>query len=517
MDPVTMMVASVGIQFFNNYATNKKTKELQARQREFQTAVTNGEFERMRKAQADAAKLALELEEDVHKQRLQEIVDNYDNVLKDFAHSFTIENWPLNVLPFIMKGESFGSLIKGTSQSINMHCILTPSNCNWFNEYFYDDLDLRIEAEMNNHWNAQSTHPIVYYGGGWNRRLTKTNGYSMPKPIDLDDIALLRNQLRQIPTMVITPYFTPYLHFRVCLWGMGKDNDTPFVIDPMQGNVAPKDRIFSYDYIKDKTPELTDDFFNTTMEEIVPYLTSLIGFVSDKYFWSLYRIPPILPLNLYNNPSLHRYYQKEYILLATENYNESILTLSDAKHQIEYIDSVEPIITAEEKKRLENDIITKINREYLTLINAPMLTSYNDAKTFIRNQQEEQRDLWVNVCDFDERFYDVISEERLDLIKLLDEFVIYVDSCRAISDKAAIAIYIEEFEFKEFLLHLYNIETKKVMQIQQGYAYKVSTNLPYHINNIRVIFKHEKHKAIICKYDRIEKLKVKIIENVLTF
>ena len=174
MDPVTMMVASIGMQFFNNYANNKKNKEIQTQQREFQIAAQLHDFERMRKAQSEAAKLAMELEVDLHNDRIKDIESSYDIWLENLAHSFTINNWPLNVLPFIMKGESFGSLITGTSKSISMHCILTPSNCDWFNEYFYDDLDMRVEAAMNNNWNAQSTHPIVYYGGGWNKRVKKT-------------------------------------------------------------------------------------------------------------------------------------------------------------------------------------------------------------------------------------------------------------------------------------------------------------------------------------------------------
>lgn len=302
MDPVTMMVASIGMQFFNNYANNEKNDEIQAQQREFQIAAAEHDFERMRKAQATAAKLALELEAEIHKERVEDIEKSYDTLLDNFANSFAITDWPLNVLPFIMKGESFGTLFGGTAKPISMHCILTPSNCAWFNEYFYDDLDFRVEAEMNNTWNAQSTHPIVYYGGGWNRRQNNLNGGTFPALIDLDDIALLKNKLKQIPTMVITPYFDPYLHFRVQLWGMGKDANTPFRIDVPQGEIASSSRIFSYDYKKaNNTPELTDDFFNTTMEEFVPYLTCLIGFVADKYFWSMYGYLPILPKYLLNN------------------------------------------------------------------------------------------------------------------------------------------------------------------------------------------------------------------------
>lgn len=297
MDPITMMVASVGMQFFNNYANNEKNKEIQAQQREFQKAAQIHDFERMRKAQSEAARLSLELEEEVHNERIKDIEDSYDVWLKNLAHSFTINNWPLNVLPFVMKGESFGSLFSGTSKSINMHCILTPSNCEWFNQYFYDDLDLRIEAEMNNNWNSQTTHPIVYYGGAWNRRKRNTpTGPIIPENINLVDIALLENQLKQFPTMVITPYFDPYLHFRVKLWGMGKNSNIPFRIDIPYGDIEPSKRIFSHDYSKDNKLEDTDDLFNTTMEEMVPYISNLIGFVADKYFWSMYHVAPLLPL-----------------------------------------------------------------------------------------------------------------------------------------------------------------------------------------------------------------------------
>ena len=292
MDPITMMVASIGMQFFNNYANSKKNEEIQEKQREFQRAAAEHDFERMRKLQTESAKLALELESEVHKERVEDINSNYDALLDNFAHSFAIQNWPLNVLPFVMKGESFGTLFNGT-KSINLHCILTPSNCEWFNTNFYDDIDLRLEAEMNNNWNAQSTHPIVYYGGAWNRR-SMVKGISVPNIVDLDDIELLRVKLKDVPVVVITPYFDPWLHFKVKLWGMGKDSDAPYRIDIPHGDeVEFSQRIFSYDYNKDEV-DITEDFENTTVEEFVPYLECLIGFIADKYFWSMYKIPPIL-------------------------------------------------------------------------------------------------------------------------------------------------------------------------------------------------------------------------------
>lgn len=319
MDPITMMVASIGMQFFNNYANNKKNNEIQKKQREFQRAAAEHDFERMRRLQAESAKLALELEAEVHEERVKDINSNYDNLLDNFAHSFAIQNWPLNVLPFVMKGESFGSLFNGTKQSVNMHCILTPSNCEWFNEIFYDDIDLRLEAEMNNNWNAQTTHPIVYYGGAWNRR-TVRRGVSLPNVVNLVDIDLLKIKLKDVPVVVITPYFDPWLHFKVNLWGMGKDSEAPYRIDIPHGNdIEYSQRIFSYDYHKDET-EITEDFENTTVEEFVPYLECLIGFIADKYFWSIYGVPPIAYKIAEENLSISIVNKKGYGIFSYANF-----------------------------------------------------------------------------------------------------------------------------------------------------------------------------------------------------
>ena len=329
MDPITMMVASIGMQFFNNYANSKKNTEIQEKQREFQKAAAEHDFERMRKLQAESAKLALELEAEVHKERIEDINSNYDALLENFAHSFAIQNWPLNVLPFIMKGESFGSLFNGVTNSVNMHCIFTPSNCEWFNEMFYDDIDLRLEAEMNNNWNAQSTHPIVYYGGGWNRRSLK-HGVSQPNLIDLDDIDLLKTNLKNVPVIVVTPYFDPWLHFRVKLWGMGKDSELPYRIDiPHEDDIEISKRIFSYDYNKEMKEEMTDDFSNTTIEEFVPYLESLIGFVADKYFWGMYKIIPHL-IDIQSMEILPGIMRKAYDVQLDEYTNKGVYNVEKA-------------------------------------------------------------------------------------------------------------------------------------------------------------------------------------------
>ena len=406
MDPVTMMVASIGMQFFNNYANNKKNEEIQEKQREFQRAAAEHDFERMRKLQAESAKLALELEAEVHKERVEDINGNYDALLDNFANSFAIQNWPLNVLPFVMKGESFGSLFNGTTQSVNLHCIFTPSNCEWFNKNFYDDIDLRLEAEMNSKWNAQTTHPIVYYGGAWNRR-SMNKGISFPNSVDLDDIELLRIKLKDIPVVVITPYFDPWLHFKVRLWGMGKDSETPYRIDiPHGDDIEFSQRIFSYNYHKDDI-EITEDFENTTIEEFVPYLECLIGFIADKYFWSMYGIIPYLPEFLTKTElSVQKYsLHDNYIALMSEVVSTDKINITKEKILALY-KGIKPILNKKEKE----ECIKKVLSSTLNLVG---INSFLDSAAL--SQCFSSKDVPF-IKDITEEVNDSHIKENLNLI-----------------------------------------------------------------------------------------------------
>lgn len=281
------MIGSIGLQFYTNSKNNAKVREIQESQKEYQKAAQLKQFERMRQLQADQAKLAMELEKQIHKERIEEIEKEYDEVLDHLIDDFALQSWPLNVLPFIMRGESYGSLVRGGSKTIAIHCILTPSNCNNFNKQVFQELDFRLEAEMNNHWNCQTTHPIVYYGGAWKKNNSCEDDL-------LTDILLLRTELRSIPCLIITPHFDSNgLTFVINLWGMG-ENKAAYTI-------TPPDNYLSYSETYKKaldfgfTEEFGYDLYNTTIEELVPYIESLIGFIADKYFWSMYNVEPILP------------------------------------------------------------------------------------------------------------------------------------------------------------------------------------------------------------------------------
>lgn len=518
MDPITMMVASIGMQFFNNYANSDKNKEIQDKQREFQKAAAEHDFERMRKLQAESAKLALELEAEVHKERAEDINSNYDALLENFAHSFAIQNWPLNVLPFIMKGESFGSLFKGTTKSVNMHCIFTPSNCDLFNRMFYDDIDLRLEAEMNNNWNAQTTHPIVYYGGGWNRRTVLPHGISIPNLIDLDDIGLLETNLKNVPVMVVTPYFDPWLHFRVKIWGMGKDSEVPFRIDiPHGADIEFSKRIFSYDYNKDMKEEMTEDFINTTIEEFVPYMESLIGFVADKYFWGMYGVAPKLPkiLKLSSSLNIANTYIPYYVSYAEKKlFNQDVFSLQDIENYTDYIESISVIAEKDKVQTIENKLISQICNTYIIIQEGNAYPQrISDIKKFIKNEQKYIESFVWKKNFIGEKRLNNIYEERLDLVDYLNRFEIFVKTNSDRLNLESVSLYIKHKEYKVFELHIYDADNKTFLITDNGFDFLLSTNRPLHYKMLKSIFKNNDPGIIVCRYVKLDKLKNKLVNN----
>lgn len=125
--------------------------------------------------------------------------------------------------------------------------------------------------------------------------------------------------------------------------------------------------------------------------------------------------------------------------------------------------------------------------------------------------------VWVAVKDFDERYYKRILTDRFDFSHLLTEFVDYLNVHQDLFNIEGLSLYIEEIDFKTFIIHLYNTINNRVMQIQDGFDYFISTKSLYNAKNIKGIFKYEKHNAITCRFDRIAKLQERLLDNTLTF
>ena len=468
--PWTMIAASIGAQLFNSWQANKKTEELQSRQREFQKAAQRKEFDRMRQLQREAAQLALEIEADVHKQRLEDIEANYDDVVKQYSTEIAIKKWPLKVLPFVMRGESFGTFFNG-SKSIALHTVLTPSNCDRFNEAVYMDIDLQLEAACNEHWNAQTSHPIAYYGGAWRK-----------PTLDLDHIDLLKTQLKNVPTVVITPYFGPQLYFKVKMWGMGKDTEVKIEL--------PKN-LFSYEYEKgmnyspkDESPK--GDLIDTTIEEFVSYLECLIGFISDKYFWSMYKVLPLLPhLIACNKISINNTIKGSVTFNYKTEIEQTINNLKCASLTYDefdrYLTCIAPIVSENQLKQYKSDV--KIYSE-------------------IMHENELHRK--------DPEFTEVLSD-KCDILEYIAKYEEYIDR-NSIYLSFEPTLVIANTEFRTLYIYTIDERINRYVDLSETFAFKVKFQQMTRDKNARLLFSRYAKNGIL----KINKHNINTVKSLLT-
>ena len=270
---ITMILTNVGLQIYNNWCGSRQNKQLQQKREEFERAAKERNTQRMWQLMREGQELTRLLEEEKHQQRLEELKNDIGSLLQKLAYAATINNWPLNVLPIVMKNQALGNLLANQEENIALHCIFTPSNSIEFNRTVFLRIEEALETYCNQHWSVMSDHPILFYSGAWKSQ-------QAPTEVQIDS---MRTALNNLPTLVITPFFRPNdgkLVFHVRIWGVGASSSDEFSIP----EIAPTD--FQRNY------QTGDDFVNDTelidelIEDLVPYLQCLIGYMADTYFWS---------------------------------------------------------------------------------------------------------------------------------------------------------------------------------------------------------------------------------------
>lgn len=279
---ITMVLANVGLQIYNNWCNSRQNEQIRQKREEFEQAALERNTQRIWQIMREGQALTLELEEQKHQQRLKDLQGEVDNLLHSMAYSAAINNWPLNVLPIVMKNQALGNLLARQEETIALHCVLTPSNCNSFNTAIFPLLEESLETFCNQHWSIASDHPILFYSGAW-----KSNTH----PTEVQ-IASMRTALSNLPTLLITPEFRPTdgkLVFQICIWGVGASSSDEFTIPEIEPTKFQRDYTSLLDYAHDT--ELASE----VLEDLVPYLQCLIGYMADTYFWSSLGKSPILP------------------------------------------------------------------------------------------------------------------------------------------------------------------------------------------------------------------------------
>lgn len=316
---ITMILTNVGLQIYNNWCSSRQNKQLQQKREEFEQAARERNAQRMWQIMREGQELTRLLEEEKHQQRLEELKNDIGSLLQKLTYAATINNWPLNVLPFVMKNQALGNLLANQEESIALHCIFTPSNSLEFNRTVFLRIEEALEAYCNQHWSVMSDHPILFYSGAWKSQ-------QAPSEVQIDS---MRTALSNLPTLLITPFFRPNddkLVFHVRLWGVGASSSDEFSIP----EIEPTDFQRSYqkgdDYMNDA------DLMDELIEDLVPYLECMIGYMADTYFWSALGLSPCLPKLLVDG-TINTDGMK-YLVVETKDYFER-LTKEEERSAIE--------------------------------------------------------------------------------------------------------------------------------------------------------------------------------------
>lgn len=281
---MTMILTNVGLQIFNNWRSSRQNKQLQQKREEYESAARVHNTQRMWQLMREGQELTRQLEEERHQQRLEELKNDVDNLLHKLAYSATINNWPLSVLPIVMKNQALGNLLANQEEKIALHCILTPSNYQEFNRIVFPRIEEKLDVYCSQNWSVLTDHPILFYSGAWRTGLA-------PTEIQIDSMHLA---LGNLPTLLITPYFRPTdgkLVFQLRTWGLNVLNNDFIEFEPSE---------FQRSYTSEDDYTAADGLLDEIIEDIVPYLQCLVGYMTDTYFWSSNGNSPKLPQLLTN-------------------------------------------------------------------------------------------------------------------------------------------------------------------------------------------------------------------------
>lgn len=308
---ITMILANVGLQIYNNWCGSRQNAALQQKREEFERAAKERNTEHMWRLMREGQELTLQLEKEKHADRLKELKDEVDHLLEKLTYETTISNWPLKVLPIVMKNQAFGNLLANQEENVAMHVIFTRSNHDKFNKLVYPVVEKQLEQYCDKHWSTMTDHSILFYSGAWK---------PVVNPTDVQ-VTAMREELKNLPTLLITPFFRPNdgkLVFQLHMWGVGANSTDKFAVPEIEPTNFQRPFNNQDDY--DNEEGLLEEI----VEDLVPYLECMIGYMADTYFWSSAGLAPHLPL-LVTNGTINTDGMKYLVDDSREYYDQLLL------------------------------------------------------------------------------------------------------------------------------------------------------------------------------------------------
>lgn len=368
---ITMILANVGLQIYNNWCGSRQNAALQQKREEFERAAKDRNTEHMWRLMREGQELTLQLEKEKHADRLNELKDEVDRLLEKLTYETTISNWPLKVLPIVMKNQAFGNLLANQEENVAMHVIFTRSNYDKFNKLVYPIIEKQLEQYCDKHWSTMTDHPILFYSGAWK---------PMVNPTDVQVMAM-REELKNLPTLLITPFFRPNdgkLVFQLHMWGVGANSTDKFDVP----EIEPKSDEFHFQRTYTNQQDYEDEIglLDEIVEDLVPYLECMIGYMADTYFWASSGLAPHLPM-LVTNGTINTDGMKYLISDSREYYDQLLLTREEnAKENPFMQENLLNLYEGSAELWDKNTKKVKLERAFLTYVNSRNGKSFSSIK-----------------------------------------------------------------------------------------------------------------------------------------
>lgn len=367
MKQVSVILINAAISAYNAWQNNRNSRELQDKQQGFTQAAANHHEDLMWDLLRESRKISLDIENELHKQRLKDLAGDFDKLLEKTAKQISINSWPLDVLPIVMKNQSLGNLIVKNNDKVKIavHCILAPSNCNTFNQVVLPVINRKLEDYFNQYWSTTSSHPVLFYGDAWNSKCCPTG----------TEIEQLKSHLENLPTLIIYPFFKDGnesgLVFKLEIWGMGYT---------LKNDIVPTEFSYKSDTYNKKTDFVTNtDVREITIEEFIPFLQCVISYFVDQYYWNGYGIAPHL-LQYLNSDVISTDGQRYLIEQYSTIYQDLTKNYLDDNNNVRFHpdNCLKLCATIEEP----SDSINMVIREYCSYYGKKF---FNDPSDFVRN------------------------------------------------------------------------------------------------------------------------------------
>lgn len=461
---ITMILANVGLQIYNNWCGSQQNAALQQKREEFERAAKERNTEHMWRLMREGQELTLQLEKEKHADRLNELKDEVDHLLERLTYETTICNWPLKVLPIVMKNQAFGNFLANQEENVAMHVIFTRSNHDKFNKLVFPIVEKQLELYCDKHWSTMTDHSILFYSGAWKPAVN---------PTDVQVMAM-REELKNLPTLLITPFFRPgdgKLVFQLHMWGVGANSTDKFDVP----EIEPTD--FQRTFTNQDDYDNEEDLLEEIVEDLVPYLECMIGYMADTYFWSSAGLAPHLPL-LLTSGAINTDGMK-YLINDSREYYDGLLAESEEKAK-------ENPFVQEKLLNLCEGSAELWNKEYR---NAKVEEIKNN---FVFSRKPSLPSLLCPIDAFDNSMY---SEKAFETIDILQDVLVFLEN--QIIDHTRDDLYILLCRIEDGLLTSNVIDDNNVVHVlSPSTDFKFKYKRLYNARKIKVFFSGKKEKII---------------------